>query len=82
MAGFSFQDIAAISKILGSKPFFFGDEMTAIDCTIFGHLAQFLFIPMDFPQKKFITEDCPVSNQWFYFIGYLFWQNHCNEFKK
>jgi len=60
MANFSFQDIEAISNILGSKKYFFGDEMTSIDCTIFGHLAQFVYIPMDFPQKQFIREKCPV----------------------
>ena len=35
------------------------DNATSIDCTLFGHLAQFLYIPMAFPQKEFILRECP-----------------------
>lgn len=54
----SFDDISSISDWLGSNQFFFGDEMTTVDCTIFGHLAQFLYIPMDFPQREHMMTKC------------------------
>ncbi len=57
---FSYDDLTALSNLLGEKKYFLGrDHATCIDCTIFGHLAQFLFIPIDFPQKQFLYEKCP-----------------------
>jgi hypothetical protein len=35
-----------------------GDKPSTIDCTLFGHLIQFLYIPMDFPQKAHMAEHC------------------------
>ena len=57
-AKFSFQDLTAISHILGDKPFFNGDSPSTIDCTVFGHMVQMLLLPLDTPQKKFIKENC------------------------
>lgn len=59
MDQFSFDDLEAISKILGKKKFLFGDKPTTIDCTLFGHLAQFIYLPLAFPQKEFINKECP-----------------------
>jgi glutathione S-transferase len=56
---FSNDDLSALSDYLGEKAFFFGDRPTQADCTIFGHLSQFLWIPIDFPQKKYLEEHCP-----------------------
>jgi len=47
VAEFSFQDLDALSVLLGDKPFFNGDTPSTVDCTVFGHLAQFLYLPMD-----------------------------------
>lgn len=58
MTNFSCQDLEAISNLVSDKKFFHGEEASRIDCTIFGHLAQFLYIPMDFPQKKFLLSSC------------------------
>jgi len=44
-----------IFRYLGNKKFLHGDTPTTIDCVIFGHLAQFLYIPMEFPQVSFYT---------------------------
>ena len=29
-----------------------------LDCVVFGHLSQFLYIKMDFPQKSYLKEYC------------------------
>jgi len=55
---FSNDDLRAISDLLGAGPFFFGNKATTIDCTLFGMLANFLFLPMDFPQKAFVQQEC------------------------
>ena len=55
---FSCEDIQAISWYLGETRYFFGDDATTIECTLFGHLAQFLYIPLDFPQKHYINRKC------------------------
>lgn len=55
---FSNDDLRAISDLLGEKQFFHGAEPTTIDCVVFGHLSQFLFIPIDFPQTKFLHQEC------------------------
>jgi glutathione S-transferase len=57
---FSNDDLRALSQYLGTKEWFFGSqEATTADCVIFGHLSQFLYIPIDFPQQKFAKEHCP-----------------------
>ena len=45
------QDLQALSTLLGDKQYFHRDSPTTIDCMIFGHLAQFLYIDIGFPQK-------------------------------
>ena len=60
----SFKDLNAISQLLGTKQFLFGSSPTTVDCMLFGHLAQFLFIDIGFPQKTYMEQSCPnlVSN--------------------
>jgi len=55
---FSFDDLRALSDLLGTKTYFHGDAPHLLDCVVFGHLSQFVFIPLDFPQKKFLEEEC------------------------
>jgi len=68
----SFEDLRALEDLLeGGGPssstgddecacFFFGrPEASVLDCAVFGHLSQFLFIQMDFPQKRYLIENCP-----------------------
>ena len=61
MWNFSFDDLQAISNYLGDTKLWFhgGDTPTAIDCVLYGHLSQFLYIPLDYPQTKYIREKCP-----------------------
>jgi len=56
---FSFDDLRAMSDYLGDKRYFLGATPSTIDCAIFGHLSQFLFIPIGFPQKAYMQENCP-----------------------
>ena len=45
---------------IGDKKYILSDDNpTNLDATLFGHLVQFLYIPMDFPQKTFVREQCP-----------------------
>lgn len=55
----SFQDLRALSDWLGNKPFFLGATPTTVDCVLFGHLAQFLYIDIGFPQRSYLEEECP-----------------------
>jgi len=59
IAQFSFYDLEALSTLLGEKPYFSGDSPSTIDCTMFGHLVQFAYMPLDIPQKQYIKEKCP-----------------------
>jgi len=57
---FSNDDIVAASRLLGSNKYLFGDDKaTLADCALFAHLCQFLYMPLDFPQKRFMETDCP-----------------------
>jgi len=55
----SFKDLAALSSWLGDNKYFHGTKPTTVDCMLFGHLAQFLYIDIGFPQKTFLEEKCP-----------------------
>jgi glutathione S-transferase len=69
----SCQDIQSLSDFLGYKKFMFGDGATALDCTLFGHLAQFLYIPMEFPQKIYMHENCGNIVEYVERFKELFW---------
>ena len=55
---FSFEDLKAISNLLKDQQFFNGDNPSTIDCTLFGHLVQFVLMPMEIPQKEYIKTNC------------------------
>lgn len=59
---FSKQDLKAVSDLLGDKQYFFGgSKATTIDCTMFAHLSQIMYIPLTnpFPQRSYIENECP-----------------------
>ena len=59
----SFRDLDALSVMLGDKPYLFGDRLTTLDCVVFGHLTQFLYININFPQEKYLKENaCNLVN--------------------
>uniref|UniRef100_A0A183BV15 Failed axon connections fax protein/glutathione s-transferase-like protein n=1 Tax=Globodera pallida TaxID=36090 RepID=A0A183BV15_GLOPA len=54
------KDLMAISTFLGEKPFFFGDNPTTLDATLFGHLVQFTDAPLKTDAiKPFIETSTP-----------------------
>ena len=55
----SFRDLDVLSVMLADKPYLLGEAVTSLDCTVFGHLTQFLFIDINFPQEKYLREKCP-----------------------
>lgn len=55
---FGIQDFQAVSDLLGEKQYFFGDKMTTLDCYLFGHLCQVLYIPVEYPHKEYIHKNC------------------------
>jgi len=55
----SSKDLKALSSWLGEKEYFHGgSEPSTVDCMIFGHLAQFLYIDIGFPQRTFLETEC------------------------
>merc|ERR1712086_1130889 len=52
------EDLQAISDLLGEQDYLFGEEPSTVDCVLFGHLAQFVYIPIDFPQKEYMETKC------------------------
>jgi len=53
------KDLKALSSWLGGKTYFHGgSEPSTVDCMIFGHLAQFLYIDIGFPQATFLETEC------------------------
>ena len=53
------KDLKALSSWLGEKTYFHGgSEPSTVDCMIFGHLAQFLYIDIGFPQATFLETEC------------------------
>jgi len=56
---FARQDLKAISVLLGANDYMLGGPApTTVDCMLFGHLAQFLYIDIGFPQKACLNEEC------------------------
>ena len=77
------RDLKSIADILGDKKYLLRtDSPTSIDCTIFGHLAQFLYIPMEFPQKKYILENYPKLLDYVDRMKHLLWADWDEMCKK
>jgi len=71
----SFKDLASLSSWLGTKQYFNGTKPTTVDCMLFGHLAQFLFIDIGFPQKTFMETKCPNLVELVTRMKDKFWQD-------
>jgi len=54
------EDLQALEELLSGDTYFFGrSHPGTLDCTVFGHLSQLLFIRMDFPHQIYLKESCP-----------------------
>ena len=77
------RDLKSVEDILGEKNFLLTmDTPTSIDCTVFGHLAQFLYIPMEFPQKTYMHENCPKLIEYVDRMKHLIWTDWEDVCKK
>lgn len=45
-------DVDAVATALGEQPYFLGDAPTSIDATMFGFLANLIWVPLDSPIKR------------------------------
>ena len=45
-------DLDALHAALGPRPFFGGDEPSALDATVYAYLANLLWVPLDSPLKQ------------------------------
>ena len=49
-----------VSTTTNGEHYFFGrSHPSALDCAVFGHLSQLLYITIDFPQQVYLKENCP-----------------------
>lgn len=56
---FAKQDLRSVSLLLGGNQYFLGDVPSTVDCALYGHLAQFLYIDIGFPHKECLEKECP-----------------------
>ncbi|KAF8362922.1 hypothetical protein PRIPAC_89845 [Pristionchus pacificus] len=52
-------DLNAINSILGEKLFMFGEVPSAIDCSVFGHIASTYFLPYRQTLSDVLDDDLP-----------------------
>ncbi|EGC28358.1 hypothetical protein DICPUDRAFT_51896 [Dictyostelium purpureum] len=50
-------DILALATLLGEKKFFYGDNLTVSDISIFSALAQILFVPVETPLREILLQN-------------------------
>lgn len=51
---FARADLDGLSAMLDGRPFFAGDTLTTIDATVFGFLANILFVPIEGPLQRLL----------------------------
>lgn len=49
------QDIDTITQLLGSKPYFFGEQPTSIDAVLYGFLTPLIHTPIPSPLRDYIS---------------------------
>uniref|UniRef100_A0A914ERX1 Metaxin glutathione S-transferase domain-containing protein n=1 Tax=Acrobeloides nanus TaxID=290746 RepID=A0A914ERX1_9BILA len=70
-------DFKAIATILGNKNFIFGDKVHEVDCSLFGHMASFTYLPYDHEAKMILREEFPTIKNHMDRMGKMFF----SEFK-
>uniref|UniRef100_A0A0N4ZN76 GST N-terminal domain-containing protein n=1 Tax=Parastrongyloides trichosuri TaxID=131310 RepID=A0A0N4ZN76_PARTI len=70
-------DLKALSVLLSDKPFFFGDNFTSIDATVFGQIAQIYYTPILNREViiKFMEEETPNLIEFIKKIKELYWSD-------
>ena len=54
------KDIGALAALLGEGPWYFGDQPTMADATVYSLLANILFVEFESPMKDMITAHPPL----------------------
>ncbi|CAL4117503.1 unnamed protein product [Meganyctiphanes norvegica] len=57
-------DLKAISKYLGSKPFLMGDDPCEVDCSVFGMIGQIVWNAPDSPLLIMAKEEFPNLHEY------------------
>lgn len=55
----AWRNLQALSVYLGDKRYLFGDEMTIVDCTVFGQMANIVYNYRRSPYYSMLTEEFP-----------------------
>uniref|UniRef100_A0A914DDY4 Metaxin glutathione S-transferase domain-containing protein n=1 Tax=Acrobeloides nanus TaxID=290746 RepID=A0A914DDY4_9BILA len=71
------RDFKAIASILGDKNFVFEDKPHEIDCTLFGHMASFTYLPFEHDAKTILLKEFPTITNHMERMGKMFF----SEFK-
>jgi glutathione S-transferase len=65
-------DLIAVSDFLGDKAFFFGDQPTGVDATVYAYVANVIDVPLDSPstrigrQRKNLVDYCRRMRERFF----------------
>lgn len=57
-----YKTLDAIATILGDKKYFHGNELTTIDATAFGFLANIVWVPFEEPLKVYLQQHRNILN--------------------
>ncbi|KAK3096269.1 hypothetical protein FSP39_025147 [Pinctada imbricata] len=68
-------DIRAISAFLGDKKFLFGDKPVLADCSVFGILSQVAYVPINYPMRTVVREECPNLLRYLDRIKDTYWKH-------
>ncbi|VDD85294.1 unnamed protein product [Enterobius vermicularis] len=66
-------DLRAISRYLGTKHYFLGFKPSRVDATLFGVLAQIVYVPYDLPQKRLIENELTNLKEYCERMKQRFW---------
>lgn len=68
------EDIRALSCYLGDNHFMCGSKPTAIDCCVFGHLAQVAYVhSLPYPHRELLEAECPNLLRYLDRVKTLLW---------
>ena len=71
-----YQDLKAVSALLGNKPFMFGNEPTTLDCCVFAFISLILYVTMEESvYRKFLKNSFPNLKEHNKRIKEIYWKD-------